>query len=417
MFFRLLRKSILTRKSKVTISMIAIIMGVSIPSAMLNVSLDINEKIGFEFRKFGANLLVVPKTDTIQVGIGDIGLSSVTDQQYINETDIYRIKTINWSRNVLGYAPFLYQVVSVKTKANSEEQRVVLTGTWFEKNTTLEKEGIIFTTGVRRINSWWWAIEGEWITDLETINTPDIINCMIGKTVSEKMNLKPGDKIEVTYKETTQETTRTLQVAGIITSGGTEDNHIFVSLPVAQNLTRRENLVHSVQVSALCSACPIETIAEEIEGTISYIEAKTILQMTNAEMNVLGKIQMMMAFVTIIALSATILGMSTTLTTSVLERYTEIGLIKSIGAENRRIAALFLAESSVIGLLGGIFGFICGIIGAQFVGLLVFNSLVTPQLMVLPVILGISICVSLLASLLPVKRAMGIEPVRVLRGL
>lgn len=416
MFFRILRKSILTRKSKVTISMIAIIMGVSIPSAMLNVSLDINEKIGVEFRKFGANLLVVPKSDTIHLGIGDISLSSVTDQQYINETDIYKIKTINWSRNVLGYAPFLYQVVSVKAKSSPEEQRVVLAGTWFEKNTTLEG-GEIFTTGVRKLNSWWWTIDGDWINDLETNNPTNRIYCMIGKTVAEKMNLNLEDEIEVTYKETTSETTKSLQIKGIITSGGVEDNHIFVPLPVAQSLSQRENLVHSVQVSALCTACPIETIAAEIEGKINYIEAKTILQMTNAEMSVLSKIQLTMVFVTLIALSGTILGMSTTLTASVLERYTEIGLIKSIGAENRKIAALFLVESSIIGILGGILGFLFGIIGAQFVGLLVFNSFVTPQLMVLPVILGVSICVSLLASLLPVRRAMGIEPVLVLRGL
>ncbi|MHA2247473.1 MAG: ABC transporter permease, partial [Candidatus Hodarchaeales archaeon] len=225
-----------------------------------------------------------------------------------------------------------------------------------------------------------------------------------------------GDDIEITYKETNQETNKNLKVAGIITSGGTEDNRIFVSLPVAQNLTNRENWVHSVQVSALCTACPIETIAGEIENKISYIEAKTILQMTNAEMNVLGKIQMMMALVTIITLLATILGVSTTLTTSVLERRTEIGLMKSIGAEDRKIAALFLGEASIIGLLGGVFGFVFGIVGAQFVGILVFNSLVTPQLTVLPVILGISFFVSLLSSLLPVKRAMGIEPVLVLRG-
>ena len=417
MFFRILRKSLSKRKGKVIISMIAIIMGASIPSAMLNVSLDINGKISAEFRKFGANLLVVPKSDTIDVGIGDISLSSVTDQQYINETDIYKIKSINWSRNVLGYAPFLYQVISVKAKANSVEQQVVLTGTWFLKNTTLEEGGGFFETGVRSINSWWWNIEGEWIEDLETVDPNGTIYCMIGKSVSEKMGLKLGDELEATYKETTQETTIILKVAGIITSGGTEDNHIFVSLPVAQTLSNRENKVHTVQVSALCITCPIETIAAEIENKISYIEAKTILQMTNAEMVVLEKIQTMMIFVTIIALLATILGVSTTLTTSVLERRTEIGLMKSIGAEDRKIAALFISEASIIGLLGGVCGFIIGIIGAQFVGILVFNSLVTPQLLVLPVVLGISIFVSLLASLLPVKRAMGIEPVNVLRGL
>ncbi|UCE13918.1 MAG: ABC transporter permease [Candidatus Heimdallarchaeota archaeon] len=394
--------------------MIAIIMGASIPSAMLNVSLDINEKIGAEFRKFGANLLVVPKSDTIEIGIGDISLSSVKDQQYINESDIYKIKTINWSKNVFGYAPFLYQVVSAKAKTNGEEQQVVLTGTWFEKNISLE-EGEIFTTGVRKINSWWWNVEGEWIEDIETIS--DTIYCMIGKSVAEKLSLNLGDEIEVTYRETVQETTKNLTVVGIITSGGSEDNHIFVPLLVAQSLTNRENRVHTVQVSALCIGCPIETIADEIETKISYIEAKTILQMTNAEMNVLEKIQMMLALITIIALLATILGVSTTLTTSVLERRTEIGLMKSIGAEDRKIGALFFAESSIIGLLGGFFGFLIGIVGAQFVGILVFDSLVTPQVIVLPIVLGISLLVSLLASLVPVKRAMGIEPMIVLRGL
>ncbi|MHA2224689.1 MAG: ABC transporter permease [Candidatus Hodarchaeales archaeon] len=415
MFLRILRKSLVTRKGKVVISIIAIIMGASIPSAMLNVSLDINEKIGTEFRKFGANLLVVPKSDTIDVGIGDISLSSVTDQQYINETDIYKIKTINWSRNVLGYAPFLYQVISAS--ANGQEQQVVLTGTWFDKNTTLEDGNEIFPTGVRRINSWWWQVEGAWIEDLETANTTNTFNSMIGKSVAEKMELKLGDTLNVTYGNA-QEASNDLylKVAGIITSGGTEDNHIFVSLPVAQVLTNRENLVHTVQISALCTACPIETIAGEIEQKISYIEAKTILQMTNAEMSVLQKIQMMMILVTIIALLATILGVSTTLTTAVLERQTEIGLIKSIGATDRKIATLFIAESVIIGLLGGILGFVIGIGGAQIVGAIVFNSLVTPQILVLPLVVGISVGVSLIASLLPVKRAMRIEPVIVLRG-
>jgi len=138
--------------------------------------------------------------------------------------------------------------------------------------------------------------------------------------------------------------------------------------------------------------------------------------MTNTEMNILSKIEMMMTMVTIIALLATILGVSTTLTTSVLERRTEIGLMKSIGAENKKIAALFLAESTIIGLIGGIFGFIIGFVGAQIVGLMVFNSLVSLQVIIIPIALGISVGVSLIASFIPVRRAMKIEPIIVLRG-
>ncbi|MHA1978726.1 MAG: ABC transporter permease [Candidatus Hodarchaeales archaeon] len=409
MFFRILSKSLSKRKGRVIIAILAVIMGVSIPAAMFTVSFDINNKIGLEFRKFGANLLIVPESDIIDVGIGDISLSSVSNNQYINETEIYRIKSINWSKNIQGYAPFLYQVITAEAKG--QEQQVVLTGTWFEKNTTLN-DGTIFTTGVRRINSWWWNIDGEWVESEEDFDE-SLVDCMIGKSVANKMDLQIGDIFSIDFQN---ETEIDLQVKGIITTGGTEDNHIFTSLKAAQFLTQRNNIVHTVQVSALCIGCPIEAIAAEIEAEIGNIEAKTILQMTNSEMNVLNTIEMMMTIVTFIALLATVLGVSTTMTTSVLERKTEIGLMMSIGAENKKISLLFLSESLLIGAIGGGLGFIIGIVGAQIVGILVFNSLVFPQLIVLPIIIGISTLVSLIASIIPIKRALNIEPVLVLRG-
>ena len=409
MFIRLLSKSISKRKGRIIIAVAAVIMGVSIPAAMFTVSFNINGQIGQEFRKFGANLLIVPESDTIDVGIGDISLSSVTNQQFINETDIYKIKSINWSRNIQGYAPFLYQVITAE--ANGQEQQVVLTGTWFDKNTTLD-DGVIFPTGVKRINSWWWEVVGEWIQDIEIINFTET-DCMIGKSVADKMDLQLGDIFSIDFQE---ETSLSLQVKGIITTGGTEDNHILVPLKVAQYLTQRNNTVHTVQVSALCIACPVETIATEIEAKISNIEAKTILQMTNTEMSVLNTIETMMTVVSFIALLATLLGVSTTMTTSVLERKTEIGLMMSIGAENMKIVSLFLAESLLVGFVGGGLGYIIGIIGAQFVSIIVFDSLVSPQIIVLPIIIGISSIVSLLASIIPIKRALNIEPVLVLRG-
>lgn len=410
MLIRIFRKSVQKRKGRIALAIIAVIMGVSIPSAMLTVSVDMNTKIGAEFRKFGANLLIVPKSDTISLGLGEISLSSVTDQRYINETDVYKVKSINWSKNILGYAPFLYQVVTTTTKQGLEQQ-AVLTGTWFEKNTTLD-EGTSFITGVRKINSWWWEVEGEWITDQENI-TEDFAKCMIGKSVAEKLNLRIGDSLTVTYEDKQE---RNLNITAILTSGGSEDNQIFLSLPIAQSLTNRPNAVHTIQVSALCVGCPIETIASEIESELEYVEAKTILQMTNAEMNVLGKLELMMTLVTFLALAATILGVSTTLTTSVLERTTEIGLMKSIGAKDKIILILFLLEAIFIGLIGGIFGFLLGFIGAQLVGLMVFDSSVSFQPFIFPITVGISCIVALIASIMPVRKAIGIEPIVILRG-
>ncbi|MFW9993360.1 MAG: ABC transporter permease [Candidatus Odinarchaeota archaeon] len=422
MFLRILGKSFMNRKGKIAIAVFAVIMGVSIPSAMMTVSLDVTEKVQTEFRKFGANLLVVPKSDSIDVGIGDINLVSVTDQRYINETDIYKIKTISWGKNILGYAPFLYQVVDVE--ANGQEQRVVLAGTWFDKNTVLD-DGTEFITGVRKINNWW-NVDGSWVNDGNVTpsgssvpSTAEKENCMIGATVAEKLGLEVGDSFTVTYRMTEEVESGNsshFTVVGIITTGSSEDNQIFVPLSTAQNLTNRVDKVHTVQVSALCTGCPIDTIAEEIEGKITYAEARSILQVTITEMSILSTIEQMMLLITLVVLLATVLGVSTTMTTSIIERQTEIGLMKSIGAENRKILLLFLSEAAAIGALGGVTGYLVGIVLAQFVGMSVFGSTVSLQLSVLPPIIAISISFTLLASFLPARRAMMIEPAIVLRG-
>jgi putative ABC transport system permease protein len=410
MLQRIFKKSLQRRKGRIILAIIAVLMGASIPSAMLTVSVDMNTKIGAEFRKFGANLIIVPKSDTINVGFGDVSLSSITDQHYINENDIYKVKDINWSKNILGYAPFLYQVVDAKSE-EALEQQVVLTGTWYEKNTTLEA-GTTFITGVKKINSWWWKIEGNWIEDQVNV-TDEPVNCMIGNTVAEKMNLRLGELLNITYEGTS---TLNLNISAILTTGGSEDNQIFVPLAIAQSLTNRSNTVHTIQVSALCVGCPIETIASEIESELTYVEAKTILQMTNAEMNVLEKLELMMTLVTFLALAATILGVSTTLTTSVLERTTEIGLMKSIGAENKVIIILFMAEATLIGIVGGIFGYLFGFGGAQLIGIMVFDSVVSLQPLIFPITITISCIVALIASIIPVRNAVQIQPIVILKG-
>jgi putative ABC transport system permease protein len=100
-----------------------------------------------------------------------------------------------------------------------------------------------------------------------------------------------------------------------------------------------------VQVSALCYKCPAETIAQEIIFSVPGVQAKTVNQLVNSETSIMMSLQSMMALVTAIALGASALGVMTTMTTSVIERRKEIGLMKAIGSTNRTIGLLFMAEA------------------------------------------------------------------------
>ena len=417
MIGRLLTKSLSNRKSRIAIAILSVIIGAAIATALLTVTSDVSEKVGLEFRKYGANILVVPKSETIEVGFPGVDFGSVTEQRYINESDIWKIKSIYWRNNVLGFAPNLYQVVSLSS--NDQVQSVVMVGTYFNKEIEIvrpygEQDPDLFITGVEVISPWW-NIEGEWIT-----NSSDEHQSLVGVNVADTFNLSVGEQFTITYIENYEDienvTTYNLTVTGIVRTDGNEDNQIFVNLQVAQEITNREGKLHTIQVSALCNKCPVDSFALEIESAIPYAEARTVKQLVSAEMNILTKIQDMMFLVTIVALIASALGVMTTMTTSVIERRKEIGLMKSIGSDNASIITLFLSESAIIGIIGGIIGFLIGIILSQFIGMSVFNTSIAARVEVLPIVIGISMGISLLASLLPVKRATKVEPAIVLRG-
>ena len=270
------------------------------------------------------------------------------------------------------------------------------------------EDGRIFRTGIRSINPWW-DVQGNWIE-----NQSDNASSLVGVTAAEKLGLGIGSTFTVKYENSTKPVQ--LMVAGIVNTGGPEDKQIFVNLQVAQDLTGRPGVANIVQVSALCITCPLEVIAAEIEEKIPYIQTKSIKQRTEVEMSILRKFEGIMMLVTIVALVASALGVTTTMTTSVMERRKEIGLMKSIGAENRKIASLFLSEAAVIGVIGGILGYAVGLVLAQFIGKGVFGAVIPPMFVVIPVAMGVSVGVSLLASALPVRRATKIEPAVVLRG-
>ncbi|MDY6958919.1 MAG: ABC transporter permease, partial [Halobacteriota archaeon] len=196
MFFRILGKSLLKRRSRIAIAVISVIMGAAIATALLSVSLDVSDKVGYEFRKYGANLMVVPESDTIEVGFPGVDFGSVTEQRYINESDLWKIKTIYWRNNVLGFAPILYSVVTVVD--GEVEESVVLSGTYFNKDVEIlepysPQDDPVFNTGIRTISPWW-IVNGSWIE-----SSDDETSAMIGKNVAEKLGLNIGDAFTVKY--------------------------------------------------------------------------------------------------------------------------------------------------------------------------------------------------------------------------
>ena len=128
MFLRLLYESFRRQKRRKLLAGVAIMLGVGVATAMIAVATDIGDKISRELRTYGANLIVTPQEDTLDVEIGGVNLKPPSDGAYLNEADLPRIKGMFWGNNIVGFAPML--PVSV---ALGDEKNVTLLGTYFAR--------------------------------------------------------------------------------------------------------------------------------------------------------------------------------------------------------------------------------------------------------------------------------------------
>ncbi|KKG12053.1 ABC transporter permease [Methanosarcina sp. 2.H.A.1B.4] len=142
------------------------------------------------------------------------------------------------------------------------------------------------------------------------------------------------------------------------------------------------------------------------------------------EMESVGKIisglTAFLAFIAGISLLVGSTGIANTMFTSVLEKTKEIGIMKAIGAQNKDIMLIFLCNSAMISLVGGIIGILLGTAVVQAILLLISMKMQTPfefALSIKGTIIAtlVSIIVGLIAGLVPAKNASELKPVDALR--
>jgi putative ABC transport system permease protein len=419
MFARLLYESFRRQKRRKLLAGIAIALGVAVATAMIAVATDIGDKINRELRSYGANLLVTPQEDTLDVEIGGVNLKPPSDGSFLNEADLPKIKGTFWRHNILGFSTILPATVSVENASGSKDATLV--GTYFAKKLTFGKEE--FTTGVRTTHPWW-KVQGNWPSD----DSPDVL---LGEHLATKLNQATGSSLTISG--------RSHQVVGVLSTGGPEDDQIVAPLSVAQHILGKSDAVRRIYVSALtkpedalarrdpktmnpelfdrwyCSPY-VESIAYQLQEAIPHSHAEQIRQVAQNEGTVLSRIKGLMLLVTLAALFASALAVSAAMATTIFERRREVGLMKALGAGNFAVAALFFAESALLALFAGITGFFAGSFLAHRIGRSIFDSQITIQPVLFPVILAIAIIVTFAGSAAAIRRAVQFDPVFALRG-
>jgi putative ABC transport system permease protein len=419
MFARLVYESFRRQKRRKLLAGVAITLGVGVATAMIAVATDIGNKINRELRSYGANLIVSPQEDTLDVEIGGVNLKPPSDGAYLNEADLPKIKGMFWRNNIVGFAPML--PVNVNASASSDTKSLTLLGTYFSKQLRFGKED--FVTGVRATHPWW-KVRGAWPDD----NSQDVL---LGERLATKLNRRPGEQIEISGQSH--------RIAGILSTGGAEDDQVVAPIALAQQILGKPGAVRRIYVSALtkpedalarrdpksmnpvvfdrwyCSPY-VQSIAYQLQETIPHSHAEQIRQVAQNEGTVLARITGLMLLVTLAALFASALAVSAAMATAIFERRSEVGLMKALGAGNASVAALFFTEATLLALIGGVVGFAGGALLARQIGRSIFDSKITIQPVLFPVILAIAVIVTFAGSAAAIRRAVKFDPVYALRG-
>jgi putative ABC transport system permease protein len=248
--------------------------------------------------------------------------------------------------------------------------------------------------------------------------------------LASALHIRVGDTIQV-------ENTPVL-VTGIVSSGDAAEGTLLVSLALAQHWLGRPGAVRRAYVSALtkpedalarknpdklspklrdrwyCSPYA-NSIAYQIEETLPHTRAEQIRRIAQGESTILSRISGLMWLVALAALFAAGLAVASSMTTAIIERQQEIGLMRALGATRGVIAALFFAETTVLAMVGGLLGYVLGSFLAGQIGRQVFGSSIGFNPTILPATLLLAIIVSLAGSAPSVWQAMRMEPATVLR--
>ncbi len=456
MFFRLLMESFRRQRRRKTLAGLAILLGTTAVTAMLALALTIGDRIHKELAVYGANIIVYPKSDQLEVKVGGVDIKPASGGSYLKESDLEKLHGIFWANNITGVSPELSHPLQI-TIFNTISESNQLTETNDDaspppdkKPITLEvpAKGLWFnqkfgstTTGSLALHPWW---------KLEGTLPQGPTDVLLGSALAAKLHMTRGDMFSYPISPSPPgQTPRGISmqglVSGILTTGGPEDNMVLMPLEHLQYATDLPDAISRVEISARTKPedafarkdpdtlspklrevwyCRpyANSIAYQIREAIPGAQAEQVRRVEQSEGTVLARISGLMWLISAAALLAATFAVSAAMATAILERQGEIGLMRSLGASKGAIAMLFYAETGLLAIIGGTLGYLLGSGLAAWLGARIFanegavtlGTVLNPVL--LPVIVALALVVAIAGSTPSIRTTLKMNPSEILRA-
>jgi putative ABC transport system permease protein len=389
MFWRILRRLFGANPGRLFVMLLALGAGAAVTAALLNLQVDAKRRLTSEFRAFGANVVIAPRT---------VGSFSSEAGSTMNSSILDRIPSVNEGGQVTktGFLYFVAQAEvldkDLKPELPSRSVPVVVVG-----------------------NGSPWSAMGKVIPNRVVQESKlaylDIWECQLGERAAATLNVSVTQFLNLK----TEKWSRFCSISGIRSFGGPEDNQVFLPLDDLQHWTGNTDRLATVLLNAPGNSRQIDDYVAALQKELREVDVRPIRQFTEGEAKIYSRISGLLTATVGIVLLLTGLCVMAAMTNVAMERKMDVGLMKAIGGATRRVLRLFLAEAALLGLAGGAIGAAFGIFLSIGLGKAVFGVAARPRLIVYPVAVALTVIVAILSAF-PLRRLASIRPAAVFRG-
>jgi len=371
---RFLIRSLNLRGAAFLLALLAVTVGATVTATVLNLKAGLKDKMSRELRAYGPNLLIVPRADAAAQRAGDPASIALLEE------DLRAVP------EVLG-APYAV-VPALIAGGTAGGHPATIVGADFE--------------ALHRLYPGW---------RLEPA-PPAGPACILGVALAGRASARAGDSIEIGSGTASA----AIRVAAVLSTGEAEDEQVFVPLAFLQALLDRPGQVSFAALSIDGGAEEVARASGAIDRALPRLRARPLPAIALAQGALLDRLDRMMLLLTLVILLLAGLCLVTTLMSMVVERESEIGLARAIGAGDGEIFRMFLGEIGLLGVLGSLAGLVLGAGVTRLIGERLFGAPIEARLSVVPIVFGLSMVICLIAVYVPLRRALSIQPAMALRG-
>jgi putative ABC transport system permease protein len=400
---RFLTRSLRLRATTHVFALLAITTGAAVAATMLTLRADLGAKMSRELRRYGPNLILAASPDRVPPTLDESAVRSA---------------------GIPGAAPML---VAAGVLAGPDGGRSA-------------SAGVIGAdlTALAALNPSW-RVRGAWpgaatpgaVATLAALASPGAVatpaaaaatdtgaaagsptGALVGAALAMRAGLEPGARATLTLTSATLP----LTVTGVVSSGEAEDDEVFVPLAALQAATGLQGRVSLAAFAVDGGVAAVERAASRLERAVPGSSARPLRPIAAAQGAVLARLQRMMLLLTLVVLILSGLCLATTLMAMVVERESEIGLLRAMGAGDRDVVRMVVGEVTLLGVIGALLGVGLGAAGARLIGTSLFGAAIDPRAGVVPWVLVIALVVCWASVLVPLRRALAIRPALALRA-